>query len=105
MKPIDIRNDTWDSIQSRIREDMLAVWEAYRAHGPCTTRELATRSGIDILTARPRTSDLYKAGLVDCIDRKKKEGIYQHVPVYLARARFEKAKSMACNTQKELFAA
>ena len=45
-------------------------------HGPCTTRQLAEKSAIDILNVRPRTTDLVQIGLVEMIGGGQ-EGIYR----------------------------
>lgn len=82
MKPIDFRDETYHSLRERIsgiRED---VWKAINRHGPCTTRELAERSGIDILTVRPRVTELYEMGFVCLAEsspngRGGKEGVYR----------------------------
>lgn len=76
----DIRNATWLDVQKRVSKDMVEVHEAWQTHGPCTTRELAERSGLSLLTLRPRTTDLYQIGLVACEGKKGREGgVYKHV--------------------------
>src|SRR5687767_13694985 len=62
MKPIDFRNETFRHVQERICEKREAVWRAWLAHGPGTTREVAARAGIDILNFRPRTTELFQIG-------------------------------------------
>lgn len=76
MNPVDFRNATWDAIQSHLTGDRERVWRAWQRHGPCTTRQLAERSGIDILTLRPRTTDLVHLGFVACTGSAGREGIY-----------------------------
>lgn len=39
-------------------------------HGPATTRDLAGRLGADILSVRPRVTELYQAGLVTLDDER-----------------------------------
>lgn len=77
MNPAALRNLTWQEVKTHLTADMLRVRAAWRDHGPGTTREVARRSGISILTLRPRTTDLYHLGLVDCIGRSGTSGIYQ----------------------------
>jgi len=75
--PLDIRNATFESIveaQPALRRRVLDAW---RAHGPCTTRELAARIGLDILTVRPRTTELVQLGLVECTGSQRDGGIYR----------------------------
>lgn len=83
MKPTDLRNATWREALGHVTEDMLRVHAAWLAHGPGTTRQVAERSGISLLTLRPRTTDLYKLGLVELVDAKlgtrSSEGIYRFI--------------------------
>lgn len=72
MKPIDFRNETFEAIQSRLVDLRRTVWEAWMQHGPGTTREVAKKSGIDILTFRPRTTELFQLGLVVLVDSVEK---------------------------------
>jgi len=64
MKPIDYRHETWERLQTRLHGQRLAALHAWRTHGPGTTRQVAQRSGLDLLTLRPRTTELYQLGLV-----------------------------------------
>ena len=82
MKPIDFRNETFAQIQERIAGMTRAVYLAWKEHGPGTTREVAVRAGIDILTLRPRTTDLVKLGLVCLTDIQAdaSEGCYRARP-------------------------
>lgn len=88
MKPADLRNATWAEVQTHLGEDLLRVHAAYLEHGPGTTRQLSEKSGISLLTLRPRTTDLYQLGLVECTGRTGSEGIYSHVPHATAAARW-----------------
>lgn len=76
MKPADLRNATWREVQSHITADMLRVHAAWQQFGPGTTRQVAARSGISLLTLRPRTTDLYQLGLVELTTSEGHEGIY-----------------------------
>lgn len=64
MKPADYRNDTWDSLQLRVNHLRRAALAAWRAFGPGTTREVADRAGMDLLSFRPRTTELHQLGFV-----------------------------------------
>jgi hypothetical protein len=77
MKPIDYRNATFAEIQDRIAGDRLRVLEAWRMHGPCTTEDLAVRSGIPILTLRPRTTELGQLGFLVLMAGGKRGGVYR----------------------------
>lgn len=85
MKPIDFRNITWAEVREHLAGRRLAVHAALCQHGPCTTRELATRSEMDILVVRPRVTELVQLGfaeLVPPVDPEKPghEGVYQAIP-------------------------
>jgi hypothetical protein len=77
MLPSDLRNLTWAQIQTHLSEDLVRVHKAWSQCGPGTTREVAERSGISLLTLRPRTCELQKIGLVALIDKSGTEGIYK----------------------------
>ena len=78
MKPVDFRNATWEEMQGRLAGMRMTVLEAWRKHGPGTTREIAQRSGIDLLQLRPRTTELVELGFVELIgDERGTEGIYR----------------------------
>jgi hypothetical protein len=106
MKPIDYRNDTWEMVQGRmLADERYKVWQAFRHHGPGTTREVATRSGIDLLNLRPRATELYQLGfliLVASIPDQTHEGIYTALGYDQAREKFHDAKRNASGYQTEL---
>ena len=77
MKPIDLRNATWTGLQTVLNARLGAVYESWQLHGPGTTRAVALRSGRDILSLRPRTTDLYHLGLVELAGHIGNEGIYR----------------------------
>jgi len=80
MKPIDLRNATFDMVSKTLSDRIKAVHDAWVKHGPATTRELAAKSGIDLLNVRPRTSDLCTLGLVELVGAERSsEGIYRAV--------------------------
>jgi hypothetical protein len=41
-----------------------ACYEAWVVYGPGTTREVAAKAGIDLLTFRPRSTELLQVGLL-----------------------------------------
>jgi len=79
MKPIDFRNETWNSIQNRIAGNRAAVLEAWTKHGPCTTEQLADRSGLELLSVRPRTTELLQLGFLRLaeVQATNTEGTYR----------------------------
>lgn len=70
MKPIDYRNDTFDSLQDRVaglRQKVWFAWQNYEAmhsNEGATTRQAAAFTNIDILTFRPRSTELYQLGVL-----------------------------------------
>lgn len=79
MKPVDFRNETWNSIQNRIAGQRAAVLAAWTKHGPCTTEQLAERSGLEILSLRPRTTELLQLGFLRLaeVQQSNTEGTYR----------------------------
>lgn len=73
MKPVDFRNATFDSLAAYITGQRERVFQAWGAHGPCTTEELAARSGISILALRPCTTELHQLGFVVLADNRQSE--------------------------------
>ncbi len=68
---------TWQQVSDNLSDSARAVFAALRRHGPATTRELAEKSGIDILNVRPRVCDLCAADLVVTIDIRERQGVYR----------------------------
>ena len=69
MLPIDIRNATFKSLQSDLNRRNQAALQIWLTHGPGTTKSVAIRGGWDILSFRPRTTDLYQMGLVTLVGK------------------------------------
>ena len=100
MKSIDYRFATWEKIQRRLDGLRGVVYEALLRHGPCTTRELAERSGLSILTVRPRVTELIQAGVATLADGDApgNEGIYRALSEAEARALFARRRAEAVGT-------
>lgn len=82
------------------REEVLAAW---REQGHGTTRELSRRFGIDLLTFRPRTTDLLQAGFLRLVKEIDGEGMYEAVPEADVMALFERrAAEIAAGEQLQL---
>lgn len=82
MNPSDVRDGNWDRLQERLTKMGREVYEALLVWGPCTTRELAERAELDLLTVRPRVTELCQAGLAECVrldeeERRAREGVYR----------------------------
>lgn len=76
----DFRDTNFSVLKQRLLTGQrMAVYRAWIAHGPATTRELAARSGINLLNVRPRTTELLQAGaLVEAEEQPDgTEGRYQ----------------------------
>jgi hypothetical protein len=104
MKAIDYRNITWASLQGYIVGLRAEVLDAYRRYGPGTTREIAAASGIDILTLRPRVTELIQLGYLELANfERSKSGTYQAVSDEDRARRFETHRElMSQQTQFEL---
>jgi predicted transcriptional regulator len=102
MTPSDIRDMTWEDLQPYLEGRRTAVLEAWRKHGPGTTRQLARLSGIDLLTLRPRTTELVQVGLLQLAGQDGHEGIYRAVPADQARTAFEHLRATLANPQLHL---
>jgi len=82
MKAIDYRNITWTEICSHVHGLRASCYDAYLDHGPGTTRQIAAASGIDLLTLRPRTTELLQLGFLELVadrddNHRSKEGTYR----------------------------
>ncbi len=108
MKPVDLRNETFESLQRLIPADLRAVLDGYKQHGSRTTGELSTLTGIGLLTVRPRTSDLVDLGLVlldepETLRRKNEEhircGVYRAATDAEVRDALDAAKRPAQQAQ------
>jgi len=89
MKPIDYRDETWRDVNARVSGERLRVLNAWWQYGACTTAELAERSGMSVLSVRPRTTELLELGMVELAgDARGTEGRYRAVPDGVALDRF-----------------
>lgn len=77
MTPVAIATANWHNLRAGLAGRRLQVYWAWVAHGPATTRELAARSGLPLLTVRPRTTELVNTGLVRLDGVAAGEGIYR----------------------------
>jgi hypothetical protein len=106
MKPVDFRNATFHSLRDEMEGLRRRVYEAWVAHGPGTTRQMAVASGIDLLTFRPRTTELVQLGLVELVpptgeqaqEIDPHEGVYRAVP----QPEWERFRASRVNGQLQL---
>lgn len=102
MTPIDYRTTTWNDLQAHLQGLRLSVLSAWRTHGPGTTRDIAEKSGIDILTFRPRTTELYQLGFIMMVEsstHRGHEGEYRALSDGEAWARFRERREQAQDRQ------
>lgn len=107
MKPIDYRNTTFNELKGHLHGMRIAAYEAYLDHGPGTTRQVAEASGMDILTLRPRTTELLQLGFLELVPdpdgHRSKEGTYRALPESAALSLFLRRQHQATReTQPEL---
>lgn len=102
MKPIDFRNETFEQVRERIQGELEAVQLAFAQHGPGTTREVSGRSGISLLTLRPRTTELVQIGALALVGKMKHEGIYAAVRTEVHRTWFDEEHKRAVGRQADL---
>ncbi len=105
MQPIQIRDMNWQQLQERISGLRQTVHEALRMHGPCTTRQLAERARLDLLTVRPRVTELVELGFAVCTGREGGEGVYRACSYHEAASEHAKRVAIAtgAGVQAELF--
>jgi hypothetical protein len=79
MKPIDLRNAAFEALRTGLQGKLQAAYYVWLAFGPGTTRDVAIKSGWDILSLRPRTTDLFHLGLVELCGKSASapEGLYR----------------------------
>jgi DNA-binding MarR family transcriptional regulator len=105
MHPVDYRSATWEGLQARVSGLRLMTLVALQKHGPCTTRDLAAASGIDLLTVRPRITELVQLGLAElAADARGTEGVYRALTITEALTLFARrhAAANAKPVQEEL---
>jgi len=107
MKSTDYRDMTWQEVRGHLVEDRLKVYDSLCVWGPCTTRQLAGFVNMDLLTVRPRVTELCQMGLAVEMDvapeRRRadgamREGYYKAVPVGEA----ERARRYGAGVQTEM---
>jgi hypothetical protein len=104
MKPVDFRNATFSELESRIAGMREAVLGAWRRQGPGTTAEIAEKSGLSILTLRPRTTELFELGFIMLTPEQpsKGEGCYRARTTSEHLGWLNAAQAEARNPQRQL---
>jgi predicted transcriptional regulator len=78
--PTALRDHNFDSLRATLDERRRGVLYALAQHGPCTTRQLALSARMDILSIRPRVTELKDLGLITYVGREAGEGVYAVTP-------------------------
>ncbi|BET67193.1 hypothetical protein ASA1KI_21110 [Opitutales bacterium ASA1] len=99
MTPSQIRNDQYLELAPSLRAIQLQVLAALQERGPSTTRQLADAARIDLLTVRPRVTELVQLGLVALEGREGHEGVYRACTLVEIEATRWRERSAARNTQ------
>lgn len=102
MRPIDYSIATFREIQGLLVNLRVSVYDALMEHGPCTTRQLAQACGIDLLTVRPRVTELVQLGFAVCQSGQGHEGIYSALTIAQAQDLFQERADAARNPQLTL---
>lgn len=106
MNPEAIRNANWGEIQAWVSGARRKVYEALRGLGPSTTQALANAMGMNLLTVRPRVTELVQVGLVELYDKDGHEGVYVAVnesAAELAHQRRRQVDATGKPAQLEMF--
>lgn len=92
MKNTDPRDMTWAEIRDSLAgtRELIHAW--LLAHGPATTMTIADALRMNLLSVRPRVSELCAWGFAECTGRAKHEGFYQAIPITAAQARHEESR-------------
>jgi hypothetical protein len=77
MTSTELRDKNFDSLRGQLEHRLAAVYLAWLNHGPGTTRAVAEAAGMDLLSLRPRTTDLCHLGLLEMVGTERGNGIYR----------------------------
>lgn len=102
MRAIDISRANWEEIRGTVTGRRAAALDAWRSHGPGTTREVAGRAGMDILSLRPRSTELLQLGFLRLVTDRDGEGIYAARGDDEVRAMLEAERAAAPMVQAEM---
>jgi hypothetical protein len=107
MKPTDYRYMTWEDIQEHLVEDRLAVYNSLQVWGPCTTRQLGVYMSLDVLSVRPRVTELCQMGLARVVEvplekRREDGSVREGYYVAVSRSEAEKVRRYGSGVQCEM---
>ncbi len=101
--PEQIRDANWAEIKEHVTGDRERCWTSLMlAARAMTTRQLSVRMEMDLLTVRPRVTELVQLGLVRCAGKEGHDGTYEAVSLVEAQAAHERRRAGA-PVQAELF--
>ena len=83
------RDLTWSEIRDTLAGTRELVWGWLLSHGPATTTTIAANLHLNLLTVRPRVSELCAWGFAECVGREHREGSYKALTVAEAQARHD----------------
>ena len=75
----EIKRQVWRQIREQATGQRRLVWEAYRDHGPCTSKAISAATGISLWNVRPRTTELLQMGLLKLVGKDGRDGVYAWV--------------------------
>lgn len=101
--PEQIRDANWAELKDQVAGDRERCWTSLMLTGrPITTRQLAAKMELDLLTVRPRVTELVQLGFAECTGKEGHEGLYRARSLQEAQAAHEARRSGA-PVQTELF--
>lgn len=98
----DIKLDNWQAVQAHLTSHRLAVYTALSHRGESTSRKLANYMDEDVLTIRPRLTELMQLGFVILTGKVGHEGTYRACSQDEAKRNWDQAQAQLKNPQKEL---
>jgi predicted transcriptional regulator len=111
MKSTDYRDMTFQDLQAHLVDDRMRVYTALVVWGPCTTRQLAKFMAADILSVRPRVTELCQMGVaVEAevsaekrrADGAAREGYYEAIPLARVEEERKRERVHVIETQLQL---
>lgn len=94
-----VKREQLKRLDHKLRGMRLEIYRSWRLFGPKTTKELADRTGLSLLTLRPRTTELLQLGLLKQLGMLDGEGVYEAVDVDAAAQRLADLAAPAAQGQ------
>jgi len=86
ISPASIRDANWQEIRDRLDGQRMTIYNELSRVGRATTREIADSLQLDVLTVRPRVTELVQLGFARCVGRDGRDGVYVSIPYETVRA-------------------